>query len=83
MCHRPGRHGILDEGKRAVRGHVRDAPKADSTDTLTAHFGSHCYNGFGLDSPAVLVIFRAAEIGFVRLDGTREAIPIGPNYRPP
>ncbi len=81
--HRPGRHGILDEGKKAVRGHVLDAPKADPTDTPTALFGGHCDNGLGLDSPAVLALFPAADIGFVDLDGAREAIPIGSDHRSP
>ncbi len=49
----------------------------------TALFGGHCDNGLGLDFPAVLALFRAADIGFVHLDGTREAIPIGPDHRSP
>ena len=52
--HRPGRHGALDEGKQAVRGHVFDVPKADPTNAATALFGRHRDNGLGLDLPAPL-----------------------------
>ena len=60
-----------------------DVDKADPADTATALFGGHCDNGLGLDSPAVVALFRATDIGFVHLDSAREAIPIGPDHRSP
>ena len=36
---------------------------------------------FGFSAP--LSLFGAADTGFVDLDGAREAIPTGPDHRPP
>ena len=80
MDHRPGRHGILDEGKKAVRGHVLDAPKADPADAATPLLGRHRDDGLCFGFPAPLSLFGAADIGFVNLDSAGEAIPTGPDH---
>jgi len=79
--HRTGHHGILDEGAQAVPGHILDAPKA-AADAAASLLGRHHNDGLGLDFPASLALFRAADIGFVDLDGAREPIPAGSNHRP-
>ena len=83
MDHRPGRHGILDEGKKAVRGHVLNAPKADPADAATPLLGRHRDDGLCFGFPAPLSLFGAADIGFVNLDSAGEAIPTGPDHRSP
>ncbi len=80
---RSRRHGALDEGKQTVRGHVFDAPKADPANAATILFGRHRDNGLGLGFPTPFAFFRAADIGFVHLDGAREAIPARPDHRSP
>jgi len=68
--HGTGHHGTPDEGAQAVPGH---AAQAAPTDAAAALLGRDHNDGLGLDFPPARALLRAADIGFVDLDGAGEA----------
>src|SRR3990172_694201 len=78
---RPGFYGTLDEGKEAVRRDIPDALKADSAKPTAVLLGCHRDDRLVLGVPASLALFRAANIGFVNLDGTEKQMPTRPDHR--
>src|SRR5271165_1484278 len=79
---RPRRHDALNEGEKAIRRHILDAPKADPADDPTALFGGHGDKGLGFGAPTTLALFRASDVGFVDFYRPRETIPTRPDHRP-
>src|SRR5271165_4967573 len=78
---RPRRHDALNEGEKAIRRHILDAPKADPADGPTALFGGHGDKGLGFGAPTTLALFRASDVGFVDFYRPRETIQAGPSPR--